>query len=61
MQLTRAQKHKKHPQTYSTTESRKRQYTCRTAKNLKEATKLIEAGFEYVTEIAGCKLFRRRK
>jgi len=52
---------KKHPQTYSTTESRKRQYTCRTAKNLKEATKLTEAGFEYVTEIAGCKLFRRRK
>ena len=23
--------------------------------------KLVEAGFEYVTEVEGCKLFRKRK
>jgi integrase len=31
------------------------------AKNLQEACKLIEEGFEYVTEIDGVKLFRKRK
>jgi len=36
-------------------------YVCKTAKNLKEATELIEAGFEYVTEIERYKLFRKRK
>ena len=37
------------------------EYTCRTAKTVKEATDLIEAGFEYVTEMNGLKLFRKRK
>jgi integrase len=37
------------------------EYTCRTAGNAKEATKLIEAGFQYVTDIDGLKLFRKRK
>ena len=37
------------------------EYTCRTASNVKEATQLIEAGFEYITEIDGLKLFRKRK
>ncbi len=37
------------------------EYTCRTASNVKEATELIEAGFEYMTEIDGLKLFRKRK
>ncbi|MGD0028851.1 MAG: hypothetical protein ABSC91_07915 [Candidatus Bathyarchaeia archaeon] len=32
-----------------------------TAKTIDEAKKLIESGFEYVTEIDGVKLFRRRK
>ena len=36
-------------------------FTCRTAKDLKEATQLIEAGFEYITEMDGTKLFRKRK
>jgi integrase len=31
------------------------------AKNVDDACKLIEQGFEYVTEIEGIKLFRRRK
>jgi integrase len=31
------------------------------ARNLQEACQLIEAGFEYVTEIDGAKLFRKRK
>jgi ParB-like chromosome segregation protein Spo0J len=30
-------------------------------KNLEEACKLVEVGFEYVTDIDGCKLFRKRK
>ena len=37
------------------------QWTCKTATNVKEATELIEAGFEYVTEMDGSKLFRKRK
>ena len=37
------------------------QWTCKTAKNIQEATALIEAGFEYITELDGIKLFRKRK
>ncbi len=36
-------------------------YVCKTAKTAKEASELIEAGFDYVTEIEGVKLFRKRK
>jgi len=36
-------------------------YTCKVAQNVEEATELIENGFEYVTEIDGLKLFRKRK
>jgi hypothetical protein len=31
------------------------------AENLEEAKKLLEAGFDYVTEVEGRKLFRKRK
>jgi len=37
------------------------EYTSAVARDLKEAQKLIEAGFEYVTEMDGAKLFRKRK
>ncbi|MCW4020787.1 MAG: site-specific integrase, partial [Candidatus Bathyarchaeota archaeon] len=37
------------------------EYICKVAKSLKEATELIEAGFEYVTDMVGCKLFRKLK
>ena len=36
-------------------------YVCKAATTLKEATQLIEGGFEYVTEMEDCKLFRKRK
>jgi len=36
-------------------------FTCKTARSLAEASSLIEAGFEYVTELDGVKLFRKRK
>jgi hypothetical protein len=36
-------------------------YTCKTAKDLNEASQLIESGFEYVTEMDNIKLFRKRK
>jgi hypothetical protein len=29
--------------------------------NIEEATALIEAGFEYVTDVDGVKLFRKRE
>jgi hypothetical protein len=32
-------------------------YTCKTATNVKQATELIEAGFQYVTTIEGIQLF----
>jgi len=37
------------------------EWTCRTATNVKESTELIEAGFEYVTDQDGLKLYRKRK
>ncbi len=36
-------------------------YTCKVAQNLEQATELIENGFEYITEMEGLKLFRKRK
>lgn len=36
-------------------------YACKVASNIEEATKLIEAGFEYVTTYEGKMLFRKRK
>ena len=36
-------------------------WTCKTAANVNEATALIEAGFQYVTEMDGLKLFKKRK
>lgn len=37
------------------------EYTCKVASNVKEATELIENGFQYVTAIEGVQLFRKRK
>ena len=37
------------------------EYVCKAAKTFHEATQLIEGGFEYVTEMEGYKLFRKRK
>ena len=37
------------------------QFICKTAKTIEEAKKLIESGFEYVCEMQGVKLFRKRK
>jgi integrase len=36
-------------------------YICKVAKNIEEATQLIENGFEYVTDFQDTKLFRKRK
>jgi len=36
-------------------------FICGIAKTVEEAKALIEVGFEYVTEIDGVKLFRKRK
>jgi len=37
------------------------EWTCKTATTVEEATQLIEKGFQYITEIDGTKLFRKRK
>ena len=37
------------------------EYVCRVARTVKEAKKLIEAGFEFVCEFNGAKLFRKSK
>ncbi len=37
------------------------EFHVRVAKNLKEDEELIEAGFEYVTERDGVKIYRKRK
>ncbi len=36
-------------------------HTCKAAIDVKEATQLIEAGYEYVCEMNNVKLFRKRK
>jgi len=36
-------------------------YTCKVDQNVEQATDLIENGFEYVTEMDGLELFRKRK
>jgi integrase len=36
-------------------------YTCKTATSVKEAVSLIENGFEYVQDIDGTKIYRKRK
>jgi hypothetical protein len=40
---------------------KKEEYASATASTIEDAQKLVEAGFEYVTEIDGVKLFRKRK
>jgi len=37
------------------------EWTCKTAITIQQATQLIENGFNYITEINGTKLFRKRK
>ena len=37
------------------------EWICKVASTVEEAKQLIEAGFEYVTEIDGKKLFRKPK
>lgn len=36
-------------------------YHVKVARGLKEAWQLIETGFEYVTQMEGSKIFRKRK
>ena len=36
-------------------------YVCKVAKTVKEAQELVEAGFDYVCDVEGYKLFRKRK
>jgi len=36
-------------------------YTCKVALDIKEACQLVEAGFEYVTEVEGKKIFKKRR
>jgi integrase len=37
------------------------EYTCKAAKTVKEASELIENGFEYICELDDARLFRKRK
>jgi len=37
------------------------EFVCKVAKNVEEAKVLVESGFDYVTDVDGMKLFRKRK
>jgi len=37
------------------------EYICKAAKKVEEATELIEAGFQHVTDVGETKLFRKLK
>jgi len=57
-------KHQKHTSLHKTGRSafsREIDYISKVAKTEKEICSLIEAGFEYVTEFEGSKIFRKRK
>ena len=41
--------------------SEKEEYVCKAVKTVKEAMELVEKGFEYVCEVEGVSLFRKRK
>lgn len=36
-------------------------YVCKVAKTVKEASELVEAGFDYVCDVEDYKVFRKRK
>jgi len=42
-------------------ENREDEYVSKVAKTVDEARALVEAGFEYVCDVEGYKLFRKRK
>jgi hypothetical protein len=42
-------------------EFKNEEYVSATASTIEDAKKLVEAGFEYVTEMDGVKLLRKRK
>lgn len=46
--------------TFNSWMTRATPFVCKMAKDLAEASSLVEAGFEYVTEIDDIKLFRKR-
>ncbi len=37
------------------------EYVSKVAKNVKEARKLVDAGFEYICDVDGAKIFRKPK
>ena len=37
------------------------EYVCKVAKNVDEGKAFVESGFDYVTDVDGMKLFRKRK
>ena len=37
------------------------EFVCKVAKTVDEAKALVESGFDYVTDVEGMKLFRKRK
>lgn len=37
------------------------EWMCKVSQSLEEAVELVEAGFDYVTEVEGKKIFRKRK
>ena len=41
--------------------NREEEYMCKVAKTVKEAKELVERGFDYVCEVEGVSLFRKRK
>jgi hypothetical protein len=36
-------------------------YVCKVARTVEEAKALVEGGFDYVTDVDGMKLFKKRK
>lgn len=56
-----ASKLEEHPYLYSLGDFKSDEYTVRVTEIVQEARKLLEAGFEYVTDMNGFKIFQKRR
>jgi len=58
---SRPQKYPEYFQIHPTDRIQRREYTAKVAASEKEVCTLIEAGFEFVCDYSGNKIFRKRK
>jgi hypothetical protein len=59
--VARPQEYQKHTRLHALVDFGGDEFVCKVAKNVDEAKTLVESGFDYVTDVDGLKLFKKRK